>query len=71
MPKISIVIPAYNAEQTLLETIKSVQKQTFSDFEIIVINDGSTDRTLELLQSVEVSIIRKPRKLQLQEPERF
>lgn len=52
-PLISVIIPAYNAEQTLLETIKSVQKQTFSDFEIIVINDGSTDRTLQLLQSVE------------------
>jgi glycosyltransferase involved in cell wall biosynthesis len=46
------VIPAYNAENTILETIASVQQQTFSDFELIVINDGSTDRTLELLQSV-------------------
>ena len=52
MPKISIVIPAYNAEQTILETIKSVQQQTFTDFELIVINDGSKDRTLELLQNV-------------------
>jgi glycosyltransferase involved in cell wall biosynthesis len=52
-PLISIIIPAYNAERTILETIKSVQKQTFSDFEIIVINDGSTDRTIELVQSVE------------------
>lgn len=53
MPTISVVIPAYNAERTLLETIASVQQQTFSDFEIIVINDGSTDRTLKLLQSVQ------------------
>ncbi|MCA1990877.1 MAG: glycosyltransferase [Coleofasciculus sp. S288] len=53
MPTISVVIPAYNAERTILETIKSVQQQTFSDLEIIVINDGSTDRTLELLQSVQ------------------
>ncbi len=52
MPTISVIIPAYNGEQTILETITSVQKQTFSDFEIIVINDGSTDRTLELVQSV-------------------
>jgi glycosyltransferase involved in cell wall biosynthesis len=52
MPTISVVIPAYNAENTVLETISSVQQQTFSDFELIVINDGSTDRTLELLQSV-------------------
>ncbi len=53
MSTISVVLPAYNAERTILETIQSVQKQTFSDFEIIVINDGSTDRTLELLDTVE------------------
>ncbi len=52
MPTISIIIPAYNAERTILETIESVQQQTFSDFEIIVINDGSTDKTLELLESI-------------------
>lgn len=52
MPTISVVIPAYNAERTILETIKSVQQQTFSDFEIIIINDGSTDSTLELIQSI-------------------
>ncbi|GAA6616692.1 glycosyltransferase family 2 protein [Scytonema sp. NUACC26] len=52
MATISVIIPAYNTERTLLETINSVQQQTFSDFEIIVINDGSTDRTLELLQTV-------------------
>jgi glycosyltransferase involved in cell wall biosynthesis len=52
MPIISVIVPAYNAEQTILETITSVQQQTFSDFELIVINDGSTDRTLELLSTV-------------------
>jgi glycosyltransferase involved in cell wall biosynthesis len=52
MPTISIIIPAYNAATTILETIASVQQQTFSDFELIVINDGSTDRTLELLQNI-------------------
>ncbi len=52
-PLVSVIIPAYNAERTILETIASVQQQTCSDFEIIVINDGSTDRTLELLSSVE------------------
>ncbi len=53
MPHISVVIPAYNAERTILETIASVQKQTFTDFELIVINDGSTDKTLDLLQAIE------------------
>ncbi|KJH71121.1 glycosyltransferase family 2 protein [Aliterella atlantica] len=52
MPTISVVIPAYNAERTILKTIESVQKQTFLDLEIIVINNGSTDRTLKLLQSI-------------------
>ncbi len=52
MPTISVIIPAYNAESTILETIASVQKQTFSDFELIVINDGSTDQTSELLITV-------------------
>lgn len=52
-PQISVIIPAYNAERTILETIASVQQQTFSNFELIIINDGSTDRTLELLNSVE------------------
>lgn len=53
MPVISIVIPAYNAERTILETIASVRQQTFADFELIVINDGSTDRTLDLLKTIE------------------
>lgn len=53
MPLISVIIPAYNAERTIEETIKSVQQQTFTDFEIIVINDGSQDRTLELVERVE------------------
>ncbi|MBA3923096.1 MAG: glycosyltransferase [Nostocaceae cyanobacterium] len=51
-PLISVIIPAYNAERTILETITSVQQQTFSNLEIIVINDGSSDRTLELLDNI-------------------
>lgn len=58
MPTISVIMPAYNAERDILETIKSVQQQTFSDFELIVINDGSTDRTLELLDTLEDDRIR-------------
>ena len=52
MPVISVIIPAYNAEQTILDTIASIQKQSFSDFELLIINDGSTDRTLELVQAI-------------------
>ena len=52
MPTISVIVPVYNAEHTILETISSLQWQTFSDFELIVINDGSTDGTLERLSTV-------------------
>jgi GT2 family glycosyltransferase len=55
MPTISVVVPAYNAESTILKTITSVQQQTFADFELIIINDGSTDGTLELLSTLEDS----------------
>ena len=53
VPIISVTIPTYNAESTILETVESFQNQTFSDWELIVINDGSKDKTLELLQSIE------------------
>lgn len=52
MPEISVIIPAYNAELTIIETIQSVQQQTFQDFELIVIDDGSKDRTVELVHSL-------------------
>ena len=44
-PKVSIIIPAYNHEKYVGETVQSVLDQTFRDFELIVINDGSTDNT--------------------------
>lgn len=52
MPVISVIIPAYNSEKAIGETIKSVLQQTFSDFELIIINDGSTDATLEIVTSI-------------------
>ena len=52
MPNISVIIPAYNAENTIKETINSVLNQTFTDFELIVINDGSQDSTLEIVSSI-------------------
>ena len=45
---VSIVIPAYNAEKHLRETIQSVQNQSMSDWELILVDDGSKDRTAEI-----------------------
>lgn len=53
MPLISVIIPAYNNEKTIRETIESVLNQTFSDFELIIINDGATDSTLEIVSSIQ------------------
>lgn len=52
MPKVSVIIPAYNAENTILETIVSLQKQTFQDIEVLVSDDGSKDRTVEVVQEI-------------------
>lgn len=52
MPLISVAIPVYNGEATIRETIESVLNQTFSDFELIVINDGSQDSTLDIVSSI-------------------
>nr|BAP91647.1 glycosyl transferase family 2 [Phormidium sp. KS] len=51
MPPISVIIPAYNSERTIQATIESVLQQTFSDFELIIVDDGSTDKTLEIVSS--------------------
>ena len=55
MPLVSVVIPAYNSEKTVLETVHSVLQQTLTDFELIVINDGSTDGTLAQLNTIKDS----------------
>ncbi|MBD2362807.1 glycosyltransferase [Anabaena minutissima FACHB-250] len=47
MPKVSVIIPAYNAMQYLPETVDSVLQQTFSDFEVLIIDDGSSDNIKE------------------------
>jgi glycosyltransferase involved in cell wall biosynthesis len=52
MPTISVVIPVYNGETTIAETIQSVLNQSFVDTEVIVINDGSQDATLEIVSRI-------------------
>ena len=49
-PKVSIIIPVYNCELYITQAIESVLNQTYTDYEIIVIDDGSTDNTHQVLQ---------------------
>ena len=65
MPKITVIIPIYNAEKYLKESIDSVLKQTLSDIEIICINDGSKDKSLQIIQEYaskdsRIKVIDKP-----------
>lgn len=50
MPRASFVIPAYNADRWLSKTLHSCREQTMSDFEVIVVNDGSTDETRNIAE---------------------
>lgn len=52
MPNISIILPVYNAVDFIDTAITGLLKQTYSDFELIVVNDGSTDRTDEVLEKI-------------------
>jgi glycosyltransferase involved in cell wall biosynthesis len=49
MPAVSIIMPAYNVEAYVGDAIRSVLAQTFSDFEVIVVDDGSTDKTADVV----------------------
>jgi len=50
IPSISVLMPVYNAEKYIKAAVESILKQTFADFEFIIINDGSTDGTLAILE---------------------
>lgn len=51
MPKVSIIMPAYNSEKYIAEAIDSILNQTYADFEFIIINDGSQDKTKDIILS--------------------
>lgn len=52
LPLISVILPVHNNESTIRDAIDSILSQTFTEFELIVINDGSTDKTPEILKEM-------------------
>lgn len=60
-PLVSIVVPVYNAERFIVDTIKTVLDQTYSNWELILIDDKSTDRSIELI----VPFLKKDRRIKL------
>ena len=59
---VSVVIPVYNSEKFLAESIESVLNQTYKNIEVITIDDGSTDKSLDILQqfSDKITVISQP-----------
>jgi len=53
MIKVSVIIPAYNSEKTLQQCLNSVLSQTYENYEVVVVNNNSTDSTKEIIQAVE------------------
>ena len=51
-PEISVILPLYNAESYIREAIDSLLIQTFTNFELIIINDGSTDNSFEIIKEI-------------------
>ena len=50
MPRVTVLLPTYQSERYLSDAVDSVLTQSFSDFELLVVDDGSTDRTLDILR---------------------
>ncbi len=57
MPKYSIIIPVYNVEKYIKKCLDSVFSQTDKDFEVIVVNDGTKDNSMDIVKKYDVKII--------------
>ena len=55
-PNVSVILPVYNGERYVAEAIESILAQDYKDYELIVINDGSYDRTLDILRQYQQSL---------------
>jgi serine acetyltransferase/glycosyltransferase involved in cell wall biosynthesis len=53
IPRVSVIVPAYNSMKYLPETLESILQQTFQDFEVLIINDGSSDNIVEWFSQIE------------------
>lgn len=62
MPKFSIIVPVYNVEKYIKKCIDSILEQTFKDYEVIVVNDGTKDKSIERIQDYPVKIITQENK---------
>lgn len=52
LPLISVIVPVYNAEKYIARCISSIQKQTYTNLEIVIVNDGSSDKSAEILEEI-------------------
>ena len=59
MPRITVLVPVYNGASHLSETLTSLLAQTYKDFELLVIDDGSTDNSVEIIKSFSDPRIRR------------
>jgi glycosyltransferase involved in cell wall biosynthesis len=64
MPKVSVIIPTYNAQEYLSETLDSVLSQTYSHFEVIVVDDGSKDQTISIVEEYRMKYPEKVKLIQ-------
>ncbi|CAN8140127.1 Glycosyltransferase 2-like domain-containing protein [uncultured Thiomicrorhabdus sp.] len=58
MPFFSVIVPLYNKEEFIINTLNSILKQTFDDFELVIVNDGYTDESESIIKSYEDKRIR-------------
>lgn len=57
MPKFSIIVPVYNVEEYIDDCLKSIFNQSFKDFEVIVVNDGTKDNSMDIVKNYDVKVI--------------
>ena len=67
-PTVTVLLPVYNGEKYLHETVQSILGQTYSDFEFLIVDDGSTDRSIEIIDKFidpRIRILKNPMRLKL------